>query len=126
MPKFILALILVGIIAYVFAGDPKEVYMPNEAGGFVTLIEDWCQIDPAIQQGFLHRAYATEGDGTRHEGCWIRPSTADAPQVQGVEIIPLVNVWFDGEIVTYRQELFSFEKKRWEIQTPAIEVKPTL
>lgn len=126
MPKFMLGLILVSIVAFVFAKDPHEVYMPNEADGFVTLTDEWCQISPAVRQGFLHRAYATEGNGRKHEGCWVLPSTDDAPRMPGIEIIPLVNVWFDGEIVTYRHELFSIEKQRWEITAPTIEVKPTL
>jgi hypothetical protein len=42
-----------------------------------------------------------------------------------VRIIPLVNLWFDGDMVTFPQTLFTPEKKRWDT-APTIEVKPNV
>ena len=88
----------------------KELYMKNEAGGVVALTLEPCQIPEAIPKGFADRAYATEGNGTKHEGCWLRPdiNPEDLPKVDAhVKIIPVVNLWFDGEIVHYPQHYFT-------------------
>ena len=108
---------------------PKELYMPNEAGGFIVLTTDACPNADAAKKGYKFRAYATESDSekpARHEGCWDSPSVADAPKLQGVRIIPLVNLWFDGDTVTFPQTMFTPEKKRWDTITPTIEVKPNV
>jgi len=107
----------------------KELYMPNESGGYVVLTLEPCKFPAAVKLGYDSRAYATESDTEKpatHEGCWISPSTADAPQIQGIKIIPLVNLWFDGEAVTFPQNMFTPEKKRWDIILPPIEVKPNV
>jgi hypothetical protein len=107
---------------------PKELYMPNESGGYITLTTDACPDDYATKLGYKYRAYATESEGEKpasHEGCWVSPSVADAPKMEGVRIIPLVNLWFDGDIVTFPQTLFGPEKRRWNI-APTIEVKPNV
>jgi len=107
----------------------KELYMPNEAGGFIVLTLEPCKFSEAIKLGFDHRAYATESDSelpATHEGCWDSPSTADAPKLQGIKIIPLVNLWFDGDTVTFPQTMFTPEKKRWDLKLPEIEVKPNV
>jgi hypothetical protein len=104
---------------------PKEMYMPNEAGGFIVLTLDTCPNADAVKKGYKLRAYATEGSElARHEGCWDSPSTAGAPKMEGVRIIPLVNLWFDGDTATFPQTMFAPEKKRWDIKLPEIEVKP--
>ena len=105
---------------------PKELYMPNESGGFIVLTTDACPNADVAKLGYKWRAYATESDSENpatHEGCWDSPSTADAPKLQGVRIIPLVNLWFDGDIVTFPQTMFGPEKKRWDV-TPT--VKPNV
>ena len=107
----------------------KELYMPNEAGGYIVLTLEDCKFPEAVKQGFDHRAYATESDSEKpatHEGCWDSPSTADAPKLQGIKIIPLVNLWFDGDTATFPQTMFGPEKKRWDAITPTIEVKPNV
>jgi hypothetical protein len=108
---------------------PKELYMPNESGGFIVLTTDACPNKDAVKLGYNYRAYATESDSEKpatHEGCWDSPSIADAPKLQGVKIIPLVNLWFDGDMVTFPQTMFGPEKKRWDIILPTIEVKPNV
>jgi hypothetical protein len=112
------------------AEEPKEMYMPNEAGGFVTLTTEVCDYTEALKQGFEYRAYATEDtEGTVvHEGCWISPSIEDAPRAQGVKIIPVVNTWWaEGGQVTFLAPQFGPEKKRWDEQpiiAPTIKVTP--
>jgi len=107
---------------------PKELYMPNESGGYIVLTTDACPNAGAVKLGYMYRAYATETEGEKpatHEGCWDSPSVADAPKMEGVRIIPLVNLWFDGDVVTFPQTLFGAEKRRWNI-APTIEVKPNV
>ena len=41
---------------------PKELYMPNESGGFVVLTTDACSFADAAKLGYKYRAYATESD----------------------------------------------------------------
>lgn len=88
----------------------KELYMANQAGGVVALTVEPCAIGPAKLKKFESRAYATEANGTIHEGCWIAPDISDAPNHPSVKIIPIVNVWFNGVIVPYEQNLFSPSK----------------
>jgi len=106
----------------------KELYMPNESGGYVVLTVEPCQIAEAKKQGFDSRAYATETDSEQsvtHEGCWNSPDTSEAPKIRGVKIIPLVNLWFDGDTVTFPQNLFGPEKRRWDA-TPPSTIKPNV
>lgn len=106
----------------------KELYMPNESGGYVVLTVEPCGILEAKKQGFESRAYATETDSEQpatHEGCWNSPDTSAAPKAPGVTIIPLVNLWFDGDIVTFPQNLFGPEKRRWDT-TPPSTIKPNV
>lgn len=106
----------------------KELYMPNESGGFVILTVEPCQIAEAKTQGFDSRAYATESDSEKpvtHEGCWTSPDTSEAPKIRGVKIIPLVNLWFDGDTVTFPQNLFGPDKRRWDA-TPHSTIKPNV
>lgn len=105
----------------------KELYMPNEAGGYIVLTLEPCGFTEATRQKFEHRAYATESDSEKpvtHEGCWDSPDTSDAPRERGLKIIPLVNLWFEGETVTLPQTMFGPEKRRYDIVVPKIEVKP--
>ena len=108
---------------------PKELYMPNESGGYIVLTTDACPTAEVAKKGYKYRAYATESDSEKpatHEGCWDSPSVADAPRMEGVKIIPLVNLWFDGDMATFPQTMFGLEKKRWDAITPTIEVKPNV
>jgi hypothetical protein len=86
----------------------KELSMPNEAGGQIVLTLDECKLEDKIKKEFTSRAYATEPDGTIHEGCWNTPSTQDAPVGDpNIKIIPLVNViWHTGDITMYLQNQF--------------------
>ena len=89
----------------------KELYTANEAGGVIALTLEPCAIKDAASRGFENRAYATEGNGTKHEGCWIAPSLNGAPIVPEVKIIPLVNVYFDGITLPFPQDIFTPDGK---------------
>lgn len=127
-----LAVLLLAFSANVLAADyskNQELYMPNESGGYVILTLEECRITEAKAKGFESRAYATESDTNNaitHEGCWDSPATDIAPNAKGIKIIPLVNLWFDGDIVFFPQTHFSPERKRWDIRTPTVEVKPNV
>jgi hypothetical protein len=111
------------------ADEPKEMYMPNESGGFVTLTIEPCLYD-SVKKEYPYRAYATEDAAGEivHEGCWISPSIAEAPK--SMKIIPVVNTWWvDGGQVTFLAPQFSPERKRWDEQpivVPTIKVTPTI
>lgn len=121
-----LAVLLLLFSANLFAADystSKELYMPNESGGYVVLTLEECKFPEAVKLGFDSRAYATEKDSEQpatHEGCWNSPDTAESPKVPEVTIIPLVNLWFDGDIVFYPQNLFGPEKRRWGAVKPNV------
>jgi hypothetical protein len=119
---------LLAVIVLLLSFDvwAQEKYMPNEAGGFLVLTDEACKFPEAVKQGYKWRAYATESSKlARHEGCWDSPSTADAPKLQGVKIIPLVNTWWEGgDVATFPQTMFGDEKKRWDLKLPEIEVRP--
>lgn len=96
------------------AEEVKEMYMPNESGGFVTLTLEPCLYD-SVKKDYPNRAYATEDAAGEiiHEGCWISPSTAEAPK--DMKIIPVVNTWWaEGGQVTFLAPQFGPERKRWE------------
>lgn len=121
-----LAVLLLLFSANLLAADyskSKELYMPNESGGYIILTLEECKFPEAKAMGFDSRAYATETDSEQpatHEGCWNSPDTGEAPKVPGVTIIPLVNLWFDGDIVFYPQNLFGPEKRRWDAVKPNV------
>ena len=126
-----LAVILLLLSNFALAETPpKELYMPNESGGYIVLTIDACPNAGAVKLGYNYRAYATESDSENpatHEGCWVSPSLADAPKMEGVRIIPLVNLWFeDGDTVSFPQTLFGPEKRRWDIKLPESTVKPNV
>lgn len=95
---------------------PKEMYMPNEAGGFIILTTEKCAFEAASKKGFEYRTYATlKDDSVAEEGCWVRPDISGAPQIPGVKIIPIVNLWYDNAIIPIAQADFSRDKKRWDV-----------
>ena len=119
----LLAVLCLFISLTAHAGEEK--YMPNEAGGFMILKQGPCPFPEAVKQGYLFHATATEGvtPEVEHQGCWISPSTKEAPKDPKFKIIPLVNLWFDGAQVSYPVYLFGPEKKRWTM-APEIIVTP--
>jgi len=89
------------------AADFKELQMNNDAGGIIAIAVEDCTIVSAKTKGFGYRSYATEGDGTVHEGCWMEPDMSDAPKSnQMMRVIPIVNVYFDGIVMSFNKEWF--------------------
>lgn len=85
----------------------KELYMANQAGGDIVLTLEPCAIPEAKKMGFENRTYATVAGGKiMEEGCWTAPGIENAPNVPGVTIIPIVNVWYDGLILPFAQNQF--------------------
>ena len=107
------------------ADEPKEMYMPNDAGGFLVLTLEPCQLKGANTTEYPNRAYATESsDLAVHEGCWVR-YTDDSGYASFAE--SLVNTWWGpGLMANFRQKLFSPKKERWtdEKNPINIELKP--
>lgn len=88
---------------------PKELYMPNDAGGFIVLTVEECGIEH-VTHTFPNRAYATEitDEGEIiHEGCWMTEPPPDP------RYIPLFNIFFEPNIVaSFPHRDFGPEKKR--------------
>lgn len=108
--KLILALVAALLSLPATAADyseHKELFMANQAGGDVVLTLEPCAIEEAKRLGFENRTYATVAGGkTVEEGCWIAPGIDGAPNVPGVTIIPIVNVWYGGIILPFEQHQF--------------------
>jgi len=124
MKNLILSLFLfVSVICW--ADEPTELYMPNDAGGYIVLTKEMCSNDQAIKD-YPYRAYGTESsEAVLHEGCWSTPDTTSvptqllsksegAPEAPTINVLSMVNTWWGNGIrATYRQSNFSKEKKRW-------------
>jgi hypothetical protein len=79
MRKILLLLVATFIQTAVAADLPKEMYMPNDAGGFVVLTLEPCAFE-SVSKEYPYKAYATESsDAVYHEGCWDSPDTSDVP-----------------------------------------------
>lgn len=109
------------------AEEPKEMYMPNDSGGYVVLTLEKCNIQTS---DYLYRAYATDtADGpSAHEGCWTRFSDPDYDKFAESMVS---TYWGPGLLASFRQKLFSPKKERWTddknpitIRTPEVVVKP--
>jgi hypothetical protein len=141
MKKILASLVLcVSVISY--ADEPKEMYMPNDAGGFVVLTIELCKFKE-ISKEYPYRAYATESsDAVYHEGCWVSPNISSVPtqiisksegagEPPTLHVIRMVNTWWEeGGRATFTQRNFRPEKKRYlsngtlESTLPPIIVKP--
>jgi hypothetical protein len=106
--KTLLALLLAVSVTNINA---EERYMPNDAGGFMVLTDEPCTKQIALDQGFLNRAYADDTE-YHYEGCWTRYAPPEHLQDRAE---PFVSTWWaKGLTATYKQKLFSTEKKRWQ------------
>lgn len=121
----ILMLLTASFIQTALAADvPKELYMPNDAGGFVVLTTQPCTVEK-VSKEYPYRAYATESStAALHEGCWTTPDTSEVPtelmvKEEGagpaptLQVIKMVNTWWvEGGQATFYQSSFKVEKKR--------------
>ena len=114
--------LLVSLSAH--AEPPKEMYMANDAGGFVVLTIEPCTHSIVLKE-YPYRAYATESsNAVMHEGCWSSPDTSEVPTELMVKeegagpaptlrVIKMVNTWWvEGGKATFFQSSFLPEKKR--------------
>lgn len=105
----VLFFLLIGFVKEANAQDHsgvKELYLDNEAGGIIAISQEKCKDKIALSKGFEYEAYATEKDGTKHNGCWMAPDLSEAPNVPGVRIIPIVNMYFEGQVIMIPQNQF--------------------
>jgi hypothetical protein len=120
----IVAVALLVVSLSVMAEQPKEMYMANDAGGFVVLTAEPCKFENMIKE-YPYRAYATESsEAVNHEGCWDSPDTSSVPtQIMSksegagepptIRVLPMVNTWWqEGGRATFMQTNFKPEKKR--------------
>ena len=141
MRKLVLIISLISLSA--LAETPKEMYMANDAGGFVILTDQPCKTE-SMRKEYPYHAYATESsDIVYHEGCWDSPNTSAVPtelmvQSEGAKtpptmrVIPMVNTWWKegASRATFLQSNFGPEKKRFlsngtiEMTLKPIVVKP--
>lgn len=104
------------------AEEVKEMYMANDAGGFVVLTTQPCAVKK-VSKEYPYRAYATESStAALHEGCWTTPDTSEVPtelmsksegagDAPTLHIIHMVNTWWvEGGQATFYQS--SFKKKK--------------
>ena len=110
-----------------FADEPKEMYMPNDSGGYIVLTLEACKLG---QAEYAYRAYATETETgpSAHEGCWTRHSD---PMYDQIAESMVSTYWGPGLMASFRQKLFSPVKERWTddknpniIRAPEVVVKP--
>lgn len=91
--------------------DNIEVYTPNDAGGFIVLTQEKCQLSK-YKESFPYRAYATTNEpNVKHEACYDVPDISQAPKVPGYRVFPIVNfIDVDGIRLEYPLEIFSSSK----------------
>lgn len=99
--------------------DTGEIYMANEAGGWLTLTHEECKTE-RVKKQFPWHAYGTEANGTVHNACYVVPSLPTAKEQakipQSITIFPVVNIidLEDGQVHTLRADWFTSTKPRQE------------
>ena len=122
MKTLITLTFLVSVAA--MADEPKEMYMANDAGGFVVLTAEPCAFANVVKE-YPYKAYATEAsDIVHHAGCWSTPDTSEVPtelysKSEGagvpptIRVIRMVNTWWEeGGRASFLQTNFTPQKKR--------------
>jgi len=103
-------LLVLALITTSANADNSKVCLANDAGGHIVLTREECKFTKVATQ-FPFYAYATEANGTLHEGCFDIPSIADAKPQPGMRIIPVVNFMdpTDMTSVTFQAEWFTID-----------------
>lgn len=105
-------LALLAITISLSAHADSEIYMANQAGGYLTLTHESCKAEKVKDQ-FPWHAYGTEANGTTHDACYVIPSPPTPAELseipQGVSIIPVINLidLEDGSVHTLRADWFT-------------------
>lgn len=112
--KKILLIVALTLSTAVSAQD--EVYMENQAGGYLALTHDECKVDK-LKEVFPYHAYGVDGNGqTVGQACYQipkLPNQAEMSEVpEGMSIIPVVNIIDveDGEVHTLQASWFTATK----------------
>ena len=107
--KKILLLALFPLTA--FAQD--EVYMENQAGGYLALTHEECKV-AEVKETFPFHAYGVDGEGKQvGQACYQIPKLPNQEEMaevpKGMQVIPVVNVidLQDGEIHTLQASWFT-------------------
>lgn len=112
--KILLTVLALTLSSIAIAQD--EVYMENQAGGYLTLTHEECKV-PELTDVFPYHAYGIDGSGKIvGVACYQVPKLptqaelSDTPK--GMSIIPIVNVidLSDGEVYTLEARWFSGTK----------------
>ena len=116
-------LFLVGVLLAldVSADSVKlEVYTPNDAGGYIVLTHESCQLEK-FKKTYPYRGYATTSDvDVVHEGCYDVPSIESAPQLPGYKVFSMVNfIDADGLRVEWPLHIFSSTKET-DVEEPTL------
>ena len=93
-----------------------EVYMENQAGGYLALTHQECKVEE-LRDTFPYHAYGVDGSGqTVGQACYQIPKLPTQEELgevpAGMSIIPLVNIidLQDGEVHTLQASWFTGTK----------------
>lgn len=88
----------------------SEIYMPNNSDGFLTLANEDCRI-PGIKDAYPYKALNADDQGHEIEGCWQVTPYPEGSSPAAFSVF----MYEEGSpnVGTFRQHLFSAEKKRW-------------
>lgn len=110
MKKILLLLALFPLTAF---AEQDEVYMENQAGGYLALTHEECKVEE-LKETFPFHAYGVDGTGnTVGVACYQIPKLPNQEEMaevpQGMQVIPVVNVidLQDGEIHTLQASWFT-------------------
>ena len=114
MLKFLTVASLLLATSITFAQD--EVYMENQAGGYLALTHQECKVDK-LKDTFPFHAYGVDGEGNiLGQACYQipkLPTQAEMTEVpEGMSVIPVVNIidLQDGEVHTLQASWFTSTK----------------
>ena len=114
MLKSLIVVSLLLATSIAFAQD--EVYMENQAGGYLALTHQECKVDK-LKTTFPYHAYGIDGTGNIvGEACYQIPKLPNQEEMaevpQGMSIIPVVNIidLQDGEVHTLQASWFTSTK----------------
>jgi hypothetical protein len=111
MLKSLIVVSLLLATSIAFAQD--EVYMENQAGGYLTLTHQECKVSK-LKDVFPYHAYGVDGEGNViGQACYQIPKLPNQEEMtevpEGMSVIPVVNVidLEDGEVHTLQANWFT-------------------
>ena len=88
-----------------------ELYMPNQAGGFLVITLEKCPIPKAVKAGYDKRAYVTDGPNVKFEGCWAVSDFSKFPHQDEFTSGPAVATWWDNRVFVFEPDQFHGKKE---------------